>query len=31
MRSAYRYGIDDGIDVLRVLHSARDVEAAFGE
>ena len=35
MRAACRYSIDDGIDdridVLRVLHSARDVEAEFGE
>ena len=23
--------VQDGIDVVRVLHSARDVEAAFGE
>ncbi|MBN8510525.1 MAG: type II toxin-antitoxin system RelE/ParE family toxin [Burkholderiales bacterium] len=23
--------IDDGIDVVRVLHSARDVDAAFGD
>ena len=22
--------IDDGIDVVRVLHSARDIDAAFG-
>jgi toxin ParE1/3/4 len=23
--------VQDGIDVVRVLHSARDVDAAFGE
>jgi len=23
--------IDDGIDVVRVLHSARDIDAVFGE
>jgi toxin ParE1/3/4 len=23
--------IEDGIDVVRVLHSARDVDAAFGD